>query len=334
MNKIRYGVIGLGFFGEKHIEALKTLPQTEVIAVCTRRQSRLEEITKKYNVPYAYTDYNELLANPEVDAVSIVTHINDHLQPTLAAIQAKKHIFLEKPMAASVTECDQIIAALKHTEKFFMVGHICRFDPSYALAKRYIDAGNLGNILSIYARRNIPAKVTEQVLTKISPIVGDGVHDIDIILWFTNAKVKTVYAKTVQYRNLPNPDLGWTMCSLSTGAVAVLENVWCLPDNTPFELDAKMEIIGEKGSIYINSPGDSVAISSSTGWKYPDTVYWPKIHIGRIGALKEELAYFLNCILTNTAPTIITPQESRQAVAIVTAAEESAKIGKEITLVS
>jgi len=129
MKKIKYGVIGLGFFGEKHVETLAGLNDCEVTAVCTRRTDRLEEIGKRYNVRYTCTDYNELLANREVEAVNIVTHVDMHLPVAIAAIRAGKHVFLEKPMAQDVQECDTIIKSLEKTDKFFMVGHICRFDP-------------------------------------------------------------------------------------------------------------------------------------------------------------------------------------------------------------
>ena len=101
MDRIRCGVIGLGWFGEHHVDTLKQLPQAEVTAICTRRPERLEEVARKYGVPKTYTDYRALLADPEIDLVSIVTHVDDHLEPTVAALRAGKHVFLEKPMAGT-----------------------------------------------------------------------------------------------------------------------------------------------------------------------------------------------------------------------------------------
>ena len=325
MDKIKYGVIGLGFFGEKHVEVLSSLPNVEVFAVCTRRKWRLEQIAKEYNIPNTYTDYNELLKNKDIDAVSIVTHAQDHLEPTIAALNSGKHVFLEKPMALAVSECDKIISCAKETGQLLMVGHICRFDTRYAIAKRNIDDGKIGRIVSIYARRNIPASVSESVLDKISPVSGDMIHDIDLMLWFTGEKIKSVYSNTLSVRNLPNPDIGWSMFKFESGAIGVCESVWFLPEKTPYDLDAKMEIIGEKGAIYIGGPGESLSINTDEGWKCPETVYWPKVHGKIAGALKEELSYFVNCLLSNKKPTIITPEESKKAVEAVEAAEESAR---------
>src|SRR5918911_1176788 len=108
MDRVRYGVIGLGWFGEKHCEALTGLPNVELFALCTRRKERLHEVAERFGVQHNYTDYHELLANPEVEAVSVVTMWDQHTGPALAALQAGKHVFLEKPMAATVEDCDAI----------------------------------------------------------------------------------------------------------------------------------------------------------------------------------------------------------------------------------
>src|SRR5688572_21753487 len=128
MHRIRCGVIGLGWFGEHHVDTLQSLPMADVTAVCTRKPDRLAEVAKKYGVPKSFTDYRQLLADPDIDLVTIVTHVGDHLEPTLAALKAGKHVFLEKPMADNVAACDQIVAAANASDKAFMVGHICRFD--------------------------------------------------------------------------------------------------------------------------------------------------------------------------------------------------------------
>lgn len=332
MDKIGYGVIGLGFFGEKHTEVLSTMPNVKLLGVCRRSVKPLKETAGKYGVPNTYTDYNKLLANKEIEAVSITTMWDQHLAPTLAALKAGKHVFLEKPMASTVQECKEIVQAAKATQYFFMVGHICRFNPRYAMTKSEISEGAIGKIVSIYARRNIPATVSEGVLGKIGPIIGDGVHDTDLMLWYTGAKVKTVYANTISVRKLANPDIGWTMYRFDTGAIGVCENVWFLPEKSPFQIDERMEIIGTEGTIQIHDTSPNFSVCDKNGLRFPDTTYWPMLHDIRTGALREELSYFVHCILQGKKPSIITPEESMAAVEACLAAEESARTGKIITL--
>src|SRR5262245_41409913 len=149
---IGYGIIGLGFFGEKHAEVAATLPGVELRAVCTRDDKRRQQIQKRLGVPKQYRDYHDLLADPAIDAVSVVTHIDDHVAPTLAALKAGKHVLLEKPMARTPAECDRILAAAKKSGRILMVGHICRFNPRYAIARERIQRGEIGRIVTMYAR--------------------------------------------------------------------------------------------------------------------------------------------------------------------------------------
>jgi len=332
MKKIKYGVIGLGWFGEKHCEALVGIPNVELHSLCTRNPERLKEVGNAFGVQHLYTDFNRMLQDPELDAVSVVTMWDQHVAPAVAALDAGKHVFLEKPMASTVTDCDKIIAASKRARGSFMAGHICRFNPRYAAAKQEIEAGRIGKIVSMYARRNLPKVVGAQVLPKIGPIIGDGVHDTDLMLWYSGAKIISAYAQTINIRGYKNPDLGWTTFRFDTGAIGVLEDNWCMPDTTAFQIDERMEIVGTEGSIHIHETHPNYSICDKTGWHSPDTTYWPLIHGIRGGALREELAYFANCVAQDRKPSVITPEESREAVRACLAAEASAASGKLIEI--
>jgi UDP-N-acetylglucosamine 3-dehydrogenase len=329
---VKYGVIGLGWFGEKHCEALAAIPGVELHALCTRTPSRLAEVAHRFQVPHTFTDYREMLADPQLQAVSVVTMWDQHTEPTLAALAAGKHVFLEKPMASTVEDCERIVEAADAADGYLMVGHICRFNPRYAAARAEIQAGRIGRILSMYARRNIPALVTDQILNKIGPIIGDGVHDTDLMLWFSGDRIVSAYAQTARMRDRKHPDLGWTMYRFASGAVGVLEDVWCLPDKTAFQIDERMEIIGTEGSIHIHETHPNFSICDADGWHCPDTTYWPLLHGKRSGALREELAYFVGCVRDQTPPDLIPPRESLEAVRACLAAEQSAASGQIVNL--
>ncbi len=332
MRRVRYGVIGLGRFGEIHCEALLGLPGAELFALCTRREERLQQLANRFGVRHTYSDYHQLLDNPDVEAVSIVTMWDQHAVPAIAALRAGKHVFLEKPMASTVVDCDALVAAAAAAPGFFMVGHICRFNPRYAAARDAIAEGRIGRIVSLYARRNIPARVSDQVLNKIGPIAGDGVHDTDLMLWYTGARVVSAFAQTVDVRGRKYPDLGWTMYRFDSGAIGVLENVWFLPDRTPFRIDERMEVIGTDGSVHIQETHPNFSVCDRDGWQTPDTTYWPQLHGVRGGALREELAYFTACIQEGQRPTLVTPEEARAAVTACLAAEQSAATGVVVNL--
>src|SRR3989442_1236498 len=150
------------------------------------------------------------------------------------------------------------------------------------------------------------------------------------MLWFTRAKVETAYAETLSVRGLRYPDIGWTMYRFETGAIGVCENVWFLPEKTPYRIDERMEIIGTEGAIYIQESPASLSVCDKDGWRSPDSTYWPTLHGMRSGALREELQYFANCIVEEKEPTIITPREALEAVRACLAAEESAALGSPV----
>jgi UDP-N-acetylglucosamine 3-dehydrogenase len=329
---LRWGVIGLGWFGEIHADTLVGMPGIELAAFCTRRRERLDELADRYDVAGRYTDYRQLLADPSIDAVGITTHIDDHRDLAVAALRAGKHVFLEKPMAPTVEDCDQIIAATRESDGQFMVGHICRFDPRVALAKQAIDEGRLGRIISMHARRNLSRAIGEANLDKISALMGDGIHDADLMLWFTGAAAVSVYAQEVHPGPCKYPDAAWAMVRFDSGAVGVVESVWHLPNSTPFAIDARMEIIGTEGALYVNCGQAGLEIHGSEGISMPDTMYWPSVFGERFGVLRSELRYFANCIAQRKTPELITPQQSRDVVELITAAAESSRTDEVVRL--
>ena len=332
MDKTRYGVIGLGWFGEKHLEALAGNPGVEIHALCTRTPERLAQVAERFQVRNTFTDYRQMLADPGLESVSITTMWDQHRDPTLAALEAGKHVFLEKPMASTVEDCQAIVDAAAASPGKFMVGHICRFNPRYAAAKQAVDEGRLGRIVALYARRNLPARVGSQVLDKIGPIIGDGVHDTDLMLWFTSARIVSAYGQTVAVHGHRYPDAGHAMYRFDNGATGVIEDVWCLPEKTPFQIDERMEVIGTEGSIQVHDTHPNLTIVDGEGVRCPDTTYWPNIHGACTGALREELNYFVRSIVDDTPIDVITPQESLEAVRACLAAEESARTGQVVHL--
>ena len=332
MDRLRIGVIGLGWFGEIHCETIIGVPTLELTALCTRTPERLKGQAEKFGVKKTYRDYRDMLADKDIDAVSIVTMWDQHTDPTIAALEAGKHVFLEKPMASTVADCNKIIAASKKAKGILQIGHICRFNPRYRMAKQAIDAGKIGKIVALASRRNIPAAWTPEILNKIGPIVGDAIHDTDIMLWFTGDRVASAYAQTVSVRNLKHPDIGQTMYRFKGGATATLETVWCMPEKTPFDIDERMSIIGTEGIIHVQDTFPNLGIVSSDKLHSPDTTYWPMFEGVRGGALREEFSYFADCALKGKTPAIGRPEDAAAALEATLAAEESARTGNVVRI--
>lgn len=332
MSSLGYGVIGLGFFGEKHAEVVRSLPGVELRAIATRDAGRRSQLAARFEVPRAYGDYRELLADPAIDAVSVVTHVNEHAAPVIAALEAGKHVLVEKPMAGSLAECDAMIAAARRSGRILMVGHICRFNPRYAVAREQIAGGAIGRVLSMHARRNIPAARSLTVLEKISPLLGDGVHDTDLMRWFSGEEVVSAFAMTHAPRGLKHPDIGWAMYRFASGAIGVIENAWCLAEGTPFRIHEQFEVIGDLGAIYIHGADQNVVVHSQGRVDCPDTLYWHQMHGQPAGALREEMAAFVSAVRCGVECPAVSLADARAAVAAVLAAERSAAEGAPVAL--
>ena len=227
----------------------------------------------------------------------------------------------------TLEECRRILKAAEAARGILQVGHICRFNPRYRMAKQAIDEGRIGRIVAMSSRRNIPLAWTHGIIRKIGPVVGDGVHDTDLMLWLTGERIVTAYCQTVSVRGLENPDAGQTMFRFSGGATATMETAMCMPEQTPFDIDERLAIIGTEGIIHVQDTFPNLAIVDANKLRSPDTTYWPMFDGQRGGALKDELSYFARCVLTGKAPEIGRADDAAAAVAATLAAERSARTG-------
>ena len=332
MDRLRIGIIGIGWFGEIHAETIVGVPNLELTALCTRTPERLSAMGEKFGVTKLYRDYTDLLADPDIDAVSICTMWDQHTEPAIAALKAGKHVFLEKPIASTIEDAQKIMAAAKGAKGILFIGHIVRFNPRHRMAKQAIAAGRIGEIVALSSRRNIPAVWTPTILNKIGPIVGDAIHDTDIMLWLTGDRIVSVYAQTVSVRNLKHPDIAQTMYRFAGGATATLETVWSMPDKTPFDIDERMSIIGTEGILHVQDTFPNLAIVDGNKLHSPDTTYWPVFDGVRGGALRDEFTYFARTALSGGKITIGTPEDATAALEATLAAEESARTGKLVNI--
>ena len=129
--KIKIGVIGAGGFAGRHLEGIHLASNCEAVAVCDVDLDRARKRAEEFNVPYYYGSIDELLANPEVEAVTIVTNDQALREATVKALYAGKHVLCEKPMALSKEDCKAMIAAQKETGNILMVGQIGRYTEAF-----------------------------------------------------------------------------------------------------------------------------------------------------------------------------------------------------------
>ena len=146
MEKLKIGVVGLGRLGKVHAQNIRyKIPGAELTAACSIVPAELEYAKNELGVTDVYTDYKEMLAKADIDAVVIVTTSSEHCWQIEAALDAGKHVFSEKPLGVDVAQCKQAEAAVeRHPELTFMLGFMRRYDKSYSYAKQKIEEGAIG----------------------------------------------------------------------------------------------------------------------------------------------------------------------------------------------
>ncbi len=143
--KIRVALVGLGF-GAEFIPIYQNHPQAEMYAICRRNKAELDKCGDRHGVKVRYTDYQQLLKDPNVDAVHINSPIPDHAPQSLAALQAGKHVASTVPMGTSIDECRQIVELQRQVGKVYMMMETVVYSREYLFARELYDKGELGRI--------------------------------------------------------------------------------------------------------------------------------------------------------------------------------------------
>jgi UDP-N-acetylglucosamine 3-dehydrogenase len=326
MDSVRVAIVGLGIFGETHVATLKTLPQVDVVAVCDLREDRAAAMAAQYDIPRHFTDCTDLLNAVPVDVVAVVTPEDNHLGPSLAAMEAGKAVFIEKPIASTLADADHIVEAAKRSGSVVMVGHILRFDPRYTWGKEWIEAGKVGRIASYYGRHNV-IRSNIPIYQRVPLHLVSSIHHYDLARWYFGDEPETIYC--VQHRALrgPVPDTCWIVAQFRQGGVATFETAWLIPERAATWLDTRVEVIGTEGTFEIDSRYQGVTAWSEQGTLYPR----PGIVRGQVHAsLRTEWEYFLACLAKGRQPEVITLEDACQALRIGLKAEESARTGQAV----
>lgn len=329
-DQIKVGVIGFGQMGQVHAGIYNKLPGVKLTAVCEYNDDRRALAEKTYGCK-TYKDYKDMLTDPEIEAVSIVLPDNMHREAVEIAVANKKHILLEKPLAKELKDGEAMYEITKDYDKVFTTGFLLRFDPRFNLIKQSLDAGELGDIIHMYCRRNSPIVGPRRYIGASNLSMHVMIHDIDYVNWFMGCKPVKVYAKarSVLLKEYDMDDVIYALVTYENGAVACLEACWVLPENSPTIIDDKVELVGTKGVVYVDACDNGVRFVSGDRVQYPDSRHWYNVNGAPSGDLSEEIMAFIGNIVNGTK-SIITPLDALNSLKVVDAIERSIAAGTEV----
>jgi len=315
MDQAGFGVIGLGTWGKGHARVYNDDPRSRLVAVCDIRQDRANEIGAQYKAERVLTDFRDLLKSPEIDAVSIVTPDFLHRDIAVAAAEAGKHILLEKPMATSVKECEEIIAAVEKAGVKLMVDYHNRWDIPLLTTKNRLKAGEFGRPLMIYLRLSDTILVPTQMLSwaansSVAWFIGS--HSVDLVRWLFEDEVARVYSVSrstlLKQRGIDTPDFFNTILELKGGGTAMIENCWILQDSLPAVADFRVELVCEKATVQMNILHSDLCRVFTEDAKNVDTLAALDVYGRPQGFAHDSIRYFVG-IVTEDLPLLVTGQD-------------------------
>jgi predicted dehydrogenase len=331
MGNIGIGVVGLGTFGERHIQIYSALPNVRLVAVCSRSARRAEEVAGRYGFSRHYDDLERFAADPEIKAVSVTTEPERHAEGVGILLQAGKHVLVEKPVATTMADAESMALMAHSGNTHLMVGHTMRFDIRYATLREQVAAGKFGRLAFVYARRNGAQRLFLHK-TRYHPILDASIHDIDLLHWFIQDDVRSVFAVQRNMLEAHRPDSFWAMIQFKSGVVGIIESAMLIADGAPVSFDASMQVTGDAGMGHVRVPEQSVSMWLSSGTESPDLGTWPLLRGSPVGALREELSYFVDCIQSGRPIRHGTPDQAVRALRTAHAIIRSAKEQREITM--
>jgi UDP-N-acetylglucosamine 3-dehydrogenase len=240
---LRAVVIGVGAMGRHHARVYNELEDVELVAVADADRARAEKEARRFRVP-AYDDYLRMLDEVGADLVSIAVPTSLHCQVALAALDAGAHVLVEKPIAASIDEGQQMIQRAAERNRVLTVGYIERFNPAVVELKRRLHRGELGTIFSINARRlgTFPTRISDVGVT-----LDLATHELDVMRYLLESEVSRLYAETQRNLHTSREDKVSALLRFENGVVGLLEVDWLTPTKV-----RELSVTGERGMFVLN----------------------------------------------------------------------------------
>ena len=348
MTEIRAGLAGVGYWGSKLARNLVEANGIELVAVADADLARADYIRRRYPTVAAVARLEELLERDDVDAVVLATPASAHAEHARAALEAGKHVLVEKPLALTSAECDELIALADERERTLMVGHTFVYSEPVRYLRRLMETGELGTTHYIYAQRLNLGVIRED----LNALWNFGPHDVSILLYLLGEMPVRVSARQFPLLNRRLEDVAFLVLEFANGVVGHIHESWLDPRKV-----RQLTVVGDrKMVVYDDTEVESplriydkgvMPLPREPGAAAPEQAPAPlregygefrlqvragDILIPRIVSgepLRMEVEHFAESIASGTRP-LTDGCHGREVVAILEAAERSAREGGQV----
>lgn len=341
MQNLAFGLVGYGAWGTHHAQAIRNTPGCELRAVCARTQEARERAARETGAE-TYADFRELVLRSDLDVIDIVVPNDLHEKVACVALEAGRHVLLEKPMSTSVASCDRILEAARRSGRLLLIGHEMRFSPFYVGMRQLIEAGQLGDLryvlVDLWRRPYRPGSGGWRMAPERvgSWTLEEPVHFFDAAAWFLEGagEPSTLYARgnrsdpRLSYRPEVNDNFT-AVVGYSSGAYAVISQTLAAVEH-----HLSIKVFGSKAMLRAEwhaafdrseRPSYSLEVSEQGSLKKLDVPGTP----GEFFELQEEITALARAV-RESGRLPITPEEARRAVMLCTEAQRSLETGQVI----
>ncbi|HWR66806.1 MAG TPA: Gfo/Idh/MocA family oxidoreductase [Bellilinea sp.] len=328
-SQVRICMIGAGRVGKNHARAItRHVPAGKIVSLVDPMETVRLETAAEFGIEASYTSLEQALEGEAFEAVVITTPTPTHLPLTELAASHGKHVFLEKPMALNLQECDAINAAVERNAVLLQIGFMRRFDPEFTAAWQRIEGGEIGQPMMIKSNTHgpgLPPPWARDLRTSNGMLAEVNSHDWDTLRWFMGSNLERVYTEVANFKgpanNVDTPhfyDNVLVNVKFESGGLGLISGV-C---PCGYGYDARVEIIGDKGIMQIGTlEGQAVVVCTNRdqGLITPIVRTWPERFQW---AYIYELEHFVQCVQAETTPRA-GGMDGRWAVAGVLAGTKS-----------
>lgn len=308
MNKpVKVAVVGCGYWGPNLVRNFHQLPTADLVSCCDIDPQKLEKIRALYPAVRATVNYADVLADGEIEAVALATPARDHHELARDALLADKHVFVEKPLAMSSAEAEELIALAQEHNRTLMVGHVFEYNPAVLKIKELIDGRQIGRVYYIYSNRVNLGRVQSDInaLWSIAP------HDISILVYLLGTMPLSVRTTGATYLNSKVEDVVFVTMTFPAGVLGHVQASWLDPSKV-----RQMTIVGsekmivyddiaDEGKIKIYDKGVYIKGKEDIYGEFQCKVHSGDIYIPKIEMtepLRNECAHFIECVRTGARP--------------------------------
>lgn len=322
----RVALVGLGMMGRNHLRVLGDLEDVELVAVCDANAAAAEDAARERSL-CAYSSWDEMLERERLDAAVIAVPTRFHCEAGVAALDRGLHVFIEKPIASTLAEGRELVAAAKRAGRLLAVGHIERFNPAVRELQTKLAGGAIGRIFQLQARRQgpFPARIRD-----VGVVIDLATHDLDVMDHLAASRPQRVYAETEQRIHTEHEDILNALLRFESGVLGVLQVNWLTPTKI-----RELSVLGERGLLVCNYLTQELTyfknaelMPSPQTVKEGDVINYP---IAKAEPLKLELESFFAAVRDGRAVEVDGEAGLRalhMALAMIESASEGRALGQ------